>query len=85
MPYHTHTVNGGSHTHGMPGSNPGLKVNGGNQFGLFDTNYKNAIQTSPDGGHTHSCSYAGNSSTWNNGTNKNMPAYITCYIWRRTA
>ena len=65
----------------MPASNPNLKINGGgSQFGLFDSNYVNATYTSYDGGHTHSCSYTGE-----DGTNKNMPAYITCYIWRRTA
>ena len=38
--------------------------------------------TTWNGNHTHTITV---NSTGESGTNKNMPAYITCYIWRRTA
>lgn len=82
VPYHTHTVNGGSHRH-----NVAVFLGGdGSMTPKIGSTFTNAatVGNEPselDGGHTHNCSYAGTSG---NTTNANIPNYKSVYIWERT-
>ena len=82
VPYHTHTVDGGSHRHNIV-----VFLGGeGSMSPKLGSTFANAASVGNqlseyDGGHTHNCSYAG---TNGNTTNANIPNYKSVYIWERT-
>jgi hypothetical protein len=92
IPYHTHTwtqascTNPGNYQHsGVPQIWVG-GYGGGNWKAAGTNDPMTYGNTGAAGGHTHTVtgtnSYAGTSG---NTTNANMPAYYTCYIWRRVS
>lgn len=90
MPSHTHSASSsttGAHYHGMWGDD------GGNPFGLYDSNLNHAGsrnmdwnnplgRTSTDGNHSHTISIG---STGGNGSHENRQPYSVVNFWRRTA
>ena len=85
MPAHSHGIsNSGDHTHNFYGSDnnngpltegDGLDTEGN---GHFTHNVR--FTTSSAGAHTHTISNSGGGAAHNN-----MPPYLVCYIWQRTA
>ena len=85
MPAHSHGIsNSGDHTHNFYGSDSnngpltegdGLDTEGN---GHFTHNVR--FTTSSAGAHTHTISNSGGGAAHNN-----MPPYLVCYIWQRTA
>ena len=85
MPAHSHGIStSGDHSHYFYGSNDnngpltegdGLDTDGGSHFTRNDR-----FTTSSAGAHTHTISNSGGGAAHNN-----MPPYLVCYIWQRTA
>jgi hypothetical protein len=93
---HTHTysttgsvASGGGHTHNIT-SIKGYKTGSGN-FNGFDAragdtcNWGPTFTSSSGGAHDHSFTAPTIASAGEDGTNKNLPPYLTVYMWRRTA
>lgn len=80
MPSHSHTVNGGSHSHYI--SNCSAAGSGGAQLESYGkgNSANRSIYTKAEGGHTHTVSASGG-----NTAHENMPPYLVVYMWERTA
>lgn len=89
IPKHSHTVTGtaasaGSHTH-VSGYRRKDVYGGGSYDAMHWTNYDDgSVSTSSNGAHTHSVSGTA-ASTGVDVAGKNMPPYLTVYVWKRTA
>lgn len=87
---HTHSVSltsasSGSHTHTIPVQDKaGLNGTVTNKY-IITTGSSNRLSGGAQaaGAHTHKVS--GNTGSYGSGNSKNLPPYIVCYMWKRTA
>ena len=97
MQSHTHTftgtavtVTGGAHSHTLPYpvlSAPGDDYEGESYaapFGAYDPQSEQVEETYPET-HSHTFTAKGTLSSTGSGNSQNLPPYITCYMWKRTA
>lgn len=92
LPSHSHsgtTSTDGNHHHGSWGENSsygsifGIYDGNNNHIGSSSTDHDNAIyNTSTNGAHNHTFT---TDNTGSNGAHNNMPPYLVCYMWQRTA
>lgn len=85
MPAHSHNIsNSGNHTHYFYGSNSNngqfTEGDGIDTEGNSHSTNNERFLTSSAGYHTHTISNSGGGKAHNN-----MPPYLVCYIWQRTA
>ncbi len=94
---HTHTftgtavtVTGGAHSHMLPypvPSAPGYDYEGESYNAPFGTYSPQSelIEETDSENHSHTFTAKGTLSSTGSGNSQNLPPYITCYMWKRTA